>query len=65
MIGYKDMTFCASHESCADGKDCHWALTDEVREGARLWWGDDEGDAPISVFAGQKKCFKAKGKGDE
>ncbi len=57
MISYKDMTFCRENE-CRLFNDCHRALTDEVREEARLWYGGD--DAPICLFADVPTCFEGK-----
>ncbi len=55
MIGYKDRTFCRENE-CRLFNDCHRALTEEVREGARLWWGSDA--APICTFTDVPVCFE-------
>ena len=44
MMGYKDRTFCAS-PNCQN--KCGRQLTQEIRDGARKWWGSD--DAPIAV----------------
>ncbi len=57
MIGYKDMTFCRENE-CRLFRDCHRALTEEVREKARLWYGGD--DAPICLFSDVPTCFEGK-----
>jgi hypothetical protein len=58
MMSYRDMTFCRG-EGCAKFKGCPRALTKEVQEAAKKWWGDD--DAPISIFAEPKElhCYQA------
>ena len=34
MLCYKDMTFCTNWRRCANGDQCHRALTEEVKRGA-------------------------------
>lgn len=58
MFCYRDMTFCPYHENCLDSKDCHRALTDEVKEKAKKWWGSSKGEPPICVFAEEPECFR-------
>lgn len=53
---YRDMTFCTAWRSCAKGATCERALTDEVYENARKWWGTD--DPPLSVYEGQPLCLE-------
>ena len=55
MICYKDMCFCPFWEECVEGKECHRALTEDVREGAKEWMGEN---APISMFADKPDCFR-------
>jgi hypothetical protein len=47
MICYKDRTFCGS-ENCKN--KCGRQLTEEVKEGARKWWGSDNAPIAISDF---------------
>lgn len=56
MISYQDKTFCTARE-CSKFNTCGRALTDEVREQARKWWGKP--GAPISRFGNPKelKCY--------
>ena len=58
-MAYRDMTFCTFHTSCANGKVCERALTDDVRKGAEEWWGRN-GDPPISVFLKKPQCWVKK-----
>lgn len=53
MLCYKDKTYCGFLE-CGN-KDCHRRLTDEVREMAKSWWGNDS--PPIMQFTEKPKCF--------
>jgi len=45
MICYRDMTFCVS-KNCKN--KCGRKLTEEVKQGAKIWWGGKEG-APIAM----------------
>lgn len=56
MIGYLDMTFCPYWEKCSDSQTCPRALTQDVLDGAKKWWG--ESDAPIAMFSEKPSCFK-------
>lgn len=47
MICYKDMAFCEK-DSCVNWQSCHRALTEEVKQAAIAWWGND--CAPISIM---------------
>jgi galactitol-specific phosphotransferase system IIB component len=58
MICYEDRTFCEYYKNCGNGAGCSRALTEEVREAAKDWWGHK--DAPICVFAEMPTCFKVK-----
>lgn len=53
MICYKDMTFCRA--TCAT-KECSRMMTDEVRSGARAWWGHDPDNAPIATSDFSDTC---------
>ena len=57
VICYRDMTFCPYYEGCKNAHDCNRALTPEVREAARKWWGSDE--APIAVFTDKPNCWES------
>ena len=52
MICYRDMTFCPFWRSCADGKDCSRALTDEVAAKA------EEVGLGVCQWNGQPGCYK-------
>jgi len=56
MIGYRDTTFCPHWKECKSGVDCPKALTDEIKESAKLWWGSC--DAPIAIYIDKPKCFE-------
>lgn len=47
MICYLDRTFCISPD-CTCGRK----LTEEIKEGARKWWGDDNAPIAMSYFCG-------------
>lgn len=55
MICYKDRTFCPFFSSCTDAAICSRALTDEVKERAYQWWGNQE--APICVYVDKPGCY--------
>lgn len=55
MLTYKDMTFC-SYNDCKNFKTCHRALSEEVLNNARNWWGSE--DAPICQYAEKPKCYE-------
>ena len=55
MMCYKDMTFC-KEDKCKKWDECHRALTDEVKEDAAKWWGDE--DYPICAFKDEPDCFE-------
>lgn len=57
MICYQDRTFCSFYRECNDGAMCDRALTDEVLEDAKRWFG--ESGAPVSEFAYKPECFKS------
>ncbi len=56
MICYLDRTFCPFWMNCQDGDECHRALTKEVEDGAKEWWGRDH--PPICIYGEKPKCFK-------
>jgi len=55
---YRDMTFCRG-DGCQNFSTCFRALTPEVEQKAKEWWGSD--DAPISQFMlpKQLECYVA------
>lgn len=57
MISFKDMTFCTFYETCKYGEYCFRRLSPEVRQEATLWWGADNGPAPIAQFIGKPGCY--------
>jgi hypothetical protein len=60
MICFRDMTFCTFYNECAEGEECHRALTPEVRKRADDWWKDCGGEAPIAHFGNKPECFSDK-----
>jgi hypothetical protein len=56
MMCYKDRTFCTYWKECKSGEKCPSALTDDVRSGAKKWWGSD--DAPIAMYIDKPQCFE-------
>jgi len=54
MICYQDKTFCSFYMICKHGHTCDRALTPDVIDKARKWWG---GDAPIAVYDEFPDCF--------
>jgi len=54
---YRDMTFC-DYNKCKDFDGCHRALTQEVKDKANKWWGNMEGEAPISLWIEHPDCFE-------
>lgn len=52
MISYQDKTFCPFHENCKNGKTCHKAFTEKVKEGAkRMGLG-------IAVYMSEPHCYE-------
>ena len=59
---YKDKSFCPFYTDCAWAQPgspdpCDRALTPEVREAARKWWGED--GAPIAEWSEKPNCHLA------
>jgi hypothetical protein len=52
---YKDKTFCPFYKDCLNGSTCHRALTEEITDEAKKWWGSAE--YPISTFSEHPNCF--------
>lgn len=55
MLCYRDMTFCADSDQCAD-TDCLRKLTDKVKQDAEKWWGKP--GAPIALGSFRETCSK-------
>lgn len=53
MMSYKDRTFCPFWETCANGKNCVRALTEDVMNGAR------QTGLYISQYAEEPECFES------
>lgn len=49
MLCYLDRLFCTAYPKTCSNAGCERALTDEVREGARRWWGDQTDGPPIAT----------------
>ncbi len=62
MICYRDMTFCTYHKNCQNSSICSRALTPEIEKKADEWWEsvkfNDNGGAPICVFADAPECYE-------
>lgn len=56
MMCYRDRTFCPFYAECGDGDGCRAALTQQVKDDAKKWWGNE--DAPIAVYTDKPQCFK-------
>lgn len=56
MMCYKDMTFCQFWLTCCKGSDCKRAVTKEVQEAAKKWWGGE--DPPFACFAKKPECYE-------
>lgn len=52
---FEDRTFCPYFRKCTNGKTCQKALTTDVWQRAKDWWGED--NPPVAVFAEKPKCF--------
>jgi hypothetical protein len=63
MMCFRDMTFCEFFEDCANAKDCHRPLTQEVKDAAARWWKSK--DAPIATFVSKPECHEEKKDGRE
>jgi hypothetical protein len=59
MMCYKDATFC-EFDDCAHWDDCDRAFTEEEREKATKWWGNEE--APVCFFVSHPDCYKKSSK---
>jgi len=60
MMTYRDMTFCDA-DWCSKFKTCDRALTEDVKQKASEWWGDDPGSPPICIYMDTPECFESKG----
>lgn len=54
MICFRDMTFCSAYSATCVNHDCRRAVTSEIRESARRWWGGD--DAPFAMSDLSSSC---------
>jgi hypothetical protein len=54
VIHYRDQVFCTAYPSRCINSSCFRAVTDEVREEARKWWGSP--NAPIATMDMRKGC---------
>ena len=57
MLCYQGRTFCTFHNECDDGEGCSRALTDQVRDEAKVWWGQEDGDPPFAIYSQHPDCF--------
>ena len=55
MICYRDRTFCSA--PCFN-KSCSRLLTEQVKEGARKWWGSDSAPIALSNFSEDCEAFQ-------
>ena len=56
MICYRDRTFCPFWKDCRLGSECSRALTQEVKDAAAKWWGDE--NPPIAFYVDEPDCFE-------
>lgn len=63
MLCYKDKTFCSYWTSCKNGYYCDRALTEQVKQDAITWWGNE--NAPLSTFSKCPECFVQWSENDE
>ena len=54
MIGFRDMSFCDAFPKRCSNSECPRAVTGEVREAARKWWGGD--DFPLIMTDFYEPC---------
>lgn len=54
-MGYKDMTFCTEN-TCAKTSSCKRFFTEEDRQGAIKWWGNE--NFPVAVFTDTPSCYE-------
>lgn len=56
MICYRDMTFCRASDCRKFGKECGRSFTEEVKQGAFEWMGEN---APIAFFTTPpEECYE-------
>ena len=55
MMCYRDRTWCSA-KGCEDFMKCDRALTEQVLQDAKDWWGGD--GAPIYLFVDKQECYK-------
>lgn len=60
MICFRDMSFCADAEECANAQGCHRYFNAEQQSAAKRWWGGD--DAPVAFMSFKETCEFFKGK---
>jgi len=53
MMCYRDKAFCPFYKDCKGGKDCHRALTQEVRDEA------EKMKLGINYFTDKPECYQA------
>lgn len=54
MLGFRDMTFCASKDCI--GK-CGRQWTSELQAQAENWWGSPEAPVAFSLFCGEESRY--------
>lgn len=55
MICYRDMTFCCS-KNCKN--NCGRKLSEEIKQGAKKWWGGKDYPISMSEFCDEKGELK-------
>jgi hypothetical protein len=55
MIHFRDKTLC-EFKKCAKFETCPRALTDDLIEQGRKWWGSD--DFPVSIYISEPECYE-------
>ena len=51
MLCYRDMSFCSAYPDRCKNDKCPRAFTNEERERARRWWGNDNVPVAFSDFS--------------
>lgn len=54
MLCFHDMTFCSAYAVTCANSECRRAVTPEVRDSARRWWGGD--GAPFAMSDLSHSC---------
>ena len=59
MIYFRDISFCADSDQCANAQGCGRNFDDEQKAAAKHWWGSD--DAPVAFMSYKNTCDRFEG----